>query len=59
MDESDAILRNLNRLVNDPKLEYRHRNVCRAAIDYIHKLKEEIELSKPVVIGGVPHGRDA
>jgi hypothetical protein len=41
MSESDAIIRNLNRLVNDPKLEYRHRNVARAAVDYINKLEEE------------------
>lgn len=41
MDQAEVV-RDLNRLVNDPKLEHRHRNIARNAIAFIREQEDKI-----------------
>lgn len=39
---SDQIYRDLNRMINDPKLDHRHRVKLRQVVQHIHLLQGEI-----------------
>lgn len=39
---SDQIYRDLNRMINDPKLDHRHRAKLRQVVQHIHLLQGEI-----------------
>ena len=41
MDQNEVV-RDLNRLVNEPKIEHRHRNSARNAITFIREQEDQI-----------------